>query len=1192
MCRRVCVAAVLAFVLAAGCEEPGARWHFDKLSSRALVRAWVSKDAESARPISVAGDFGAWSLCRAWDLTANKEVPAQITGDTLVVAPPAPLQNGEERRYLVYFGGGPSAPGKSDIHIAESGRVDTPAYTAQLALDRGGVLSSLKLKNGAEILGGDGISWWIGRDPQIAQAKLKPKMVVAAQGPVFASARFTYPGILAKTNFMTTEYRFFRRFIEVRHHYACKEPVKLLWFKLPITLRATGNEPGLHSCSSYTNAKCLTEGKQGKWVPDSVWHDVSYLGSRPFGIGVIAEKNRGNLYFMDSVKPREHEWIYAEPFGWNKPVNITEDIDLCLAYVPHRAGRDGWRTTAAFLPGRLTAEISAFQRKGGPPIDTDKDGLSDTRELALGTNLHHVDTDYDGLPDARDPKPLQADVTEPPPTPSLASVPTDRKQSVAKVERVGGVPTIVINGEAFGPMTFTSCAMSNQQMARVVDRGFQLNFLMVGGVGWPGRQEDIFEKLDRRIENFLAAAPKAYLVLRCYVCAPPGFVKDHPEECITFNDGSIRHFTKWYWVKRYPPEERGYPSFASKVWREGTVQALRRYVTHIRRSRYADRVVGYFICGGGTEEWYYWGDYDHNKYCVDFSKPMLHAFRRLLQRKYDGDVRKLRAAWADDTADFATARPPLMGARRNTDFGYFWDPAKSKRVQDYYECHNRVMEESVLLFSRAVKAASGGQALVGMFHGYLLNHWLLEGGQATLKDVLRSPDNDFWSGPPQYDRRGHGEHGCIRFLNASLKKHGKLWIDESDIRTSFVKPDPNNPALYGRPPDLPESIACLKREFGHVLCEGANGWWFPMGRNWYDHPAILDLFEQMQLVGRSARAFDRRADTDIAVVVDLDSLFVTPPWPVSNSLLGAFRVQELCRIGAPCDFYEMDDILEPDAKRYKMYIFLNAFSLTATERERIKERLARNGATLVWMWAPGLFHPGKQPQMSLAHCENLTGIPLDCELGADLSLRMKLTPEGAAYAAGFPPGRVFGDFERPKWVQGKAPGSFVRTSPGPRKWRQRFFAHAKGGEIVSRFVEGGKPSCVLRRMTDHTDIWIGSVMAPADLLRAFAKRAGCRLYCDGDEIIYASKSFLCIHTAASGQRTFHLRRPSDVVEVFTGKVMVRNGTRFTDNIPACRTRLYFLGSADAWQREMGRSKDWLKTLQDDLSRLRKAGENP
>ena len=131
-------------------------------------------------------------------------------------------------------------------------------------------------------------------------------------------------------------------------------------------------------------------------------------------------------------------------------------------------------------------------------------------------------------------------------------------------------------------------------------------------------------------------------------------------------------------------------------------------------------------------------------------------------------------------------------------------------------------------------------------------------------------------------------------------------------------------------------------------------------------------------------------------------------------------------------------------------------------------------------------------------------------------------------------------------------------------------------------------ACALRRGPDHTTIWIGSVMAPADLLRAFAKRAGCRLYCDGDEIIYASRSFLCIHTRGAGKRTFNLRRPADVVEVFSGKTMARSATSFADDIPAYRTRLYFLGDAAAWRKEMANSSEWLTAFRGELRQLREA----
>jgi hypothetical protein len=101
-----------------------------------------------------------------------------------------------------------------------------------------------------------------------------------------------------------------------------------------------------------------------------------------------------------------------------------------------------------------------------------------------------------------------------------------------------------------------------------------------------------------------------------------------------------------------------------------------------------------------------------------------------------------------------------------------------------------------------------------------------------------------------------------------------------------------------------------------------------------------------------------------------------------------------------------------------------------------------------------------------------------------------------------------------------------------------------------------------------------------------ARRAGCHLYCDADEIIYANHSFLAIHTAGAGTRTFHLRRPSDVIEVFSGDVLARGATRFNDTIGAYRTRLYYLGPEAKWRAECRRADVFFRGFLGELQRLR------
>jgi hypothetical protein len=1143
-----------------------------------LVRVWAA-DARTplGRParIRCAGLVGAG--LRAWDLDTQREVAAQRAGEDVLIDFGRPIDAACPARCLLYTC--PQVERAASLaRLDAQDRVETARYVARFDRAAGAIVKSLQLKHNGQTVEtlGDGITWWIGRKPQLNPAGFgRLPIEETAVGPVFLGLRVVYPKLLADENRLVADYRFFRDFVEVDFTYHAVRPVELKWLKIPVCLAAAGNRPGLATSSRAPERPMLTAGKANLWTPDPAWHDVSYLGPQGFGLGVIARHASGGLYYMDSVRADEREWIYAEPYSWRDAVRIESDFTVQLTVVPHASGTGRAADTVAKCEAKAGFSASAVQRQGGPAIDTDGDGLPDLGELVAGTNPNCADTDGDGLQDGRDPEPLRG----PPPArhlelPRFQAAPTSQPQTIAQVKPVGGVPTIVLDGKPFGPMTYTRCAATWEQLAEIGRRGFPVHFEMVGGVGWPGNQAETFRRLDEHLGKFLKQVPDARIVLRLYVCNPPGFVRNYPDEVLRFNDGTHGHYTKWYAMTQLPLAERGYPSFASDVWRRGIAEALHGYVTHVRRAAYARHVIGYFVCGGGTEEWYYWGDYDHSLYCCDFSPPMLRAFREHLRRKYGGDVARLRAAWHDATADFGSALPPDPALRRFGATGSFWDDGVLNRMRDYYYVHNKVMEDSLLIFARAVKQACRGEQLVGMFHGYLQNHWLLEGGQATLRELLASPDVDFWSGPPQYDRRGQGEHGCIRFPVASLKSHGKLWISESDIRTCYSEHTASNPSLYGRTPDLDESLGTLQREYAHQLCEGGNGWWFQMGRAWYHHEPILKLFEQMQRVGRAAVQFPRASATDIAAVVDLDSLFLGPPWPASAPLIDAFKVQESCRIGAPVDHYELNDILAPGAKPYKLYLMLNCFSLSDARRRAIDERLRQRGAVLVWMYAPGLFNPDHSPERSPAHTQQLLGFRLQSHVGPPAAPTMKLTADGAAWFAGFDRQRVFGCFERPRWEGDRTTGEFHRAPANPTTLGERFAADASpaalgGAKVLARFTEGQRPSVVVRESARGTDLWIGSVMAPADLLRSIARRAGCHLYCDADEIIYANQSFLAIHTGAAGTRQFRLRRPADVVEVFSGQTLGTNVTQFRDTIPAFRTRLYFLGSADEWRKKKG-----------------------
>ncbi len=485
-----------------------ARWHFPEASQRAIVRVWLDgADAPVDGPIKVAFPHGAAielpASYRAWDLQADAEVAAQAVGGELLLAARGAIVPGKLRVFLVYrtpiaastaMAGhevpplsAPLPQSPAAAPATDDGRVETASYIAQIDCRHGGVIRSLKWKGGTQNVEtlGDGIRWWIGHKPQITPESYGPVPAeTIAVGPVFTALRVRYPRVLAAENSVIVDYRFFRDFLEFDFRYVVKTPIRMVWLKIPVSLRATGATPGLASNSRTHDEAMITTGEKSRWILDESWHDVAYFGDHPFGLGVIAREARGGLYYMDSAKPHEHEWIYAEPLGWRDPVSVDHDLTVQLAIVPHAPARGSYCHTLAKLGGPVRTAFSKWQCQGDPPIDSDGDGLPDLIEIRRGTNPDAPDTDMDGIPDGIDSDPLRG---PPPPAvlhlPHFTAQPTSRHQTIAEVRPVLGVPTLVIDGKPYGPMTYTRGSGSAPQSGEIADHRFPVHFEMVGSIG-------------------------------------------------------------------------------------------------------------------------------------------------------------------------------------------------------------------------------------------------------------------------------------------------------------------------------------------------------------------------------------------------------------------------------------------------------------------------------------------------------------------------------------------------------------------------------------------------------------------------------------------------------------------------------------------------------------------------------------
>jgi len=715
----------------------------------------------------------------------------------------------------------------------------------------------------------------------------------------------------------------------------------------------------------------------------------------------------------------------------------------------------------------------------------------------------------------------------------------------AEVKPWRGAPTLFVHGKPMGPMAFRGGGEADL-MRKIHGTGIRLYL-----VWW--RMQPLrygFKGLDNVIAGLLRSAPDARFIVLVRFAVDGEFADAHPEGTVRFNDGSRDHFVSPA-AKLRPAGVPRY-SFASEAWRAKAARSLHALISHVRQSRYDDRIVGYFIGAGHCGEWIWWCDFNHGRYDLDYSQTMQQAFRQFLRRKYGGSAKALRTAWGDDTISFDTATVPSLEQRHRFSIGDFYDPAKDVAVRDYAECHSAVVTDSILRLAKVAKEADGRRSVVGLFYGSLqcINYqW---GGQADFMRVFDSPDVDFLASPFPYENRGIGDHAPFRALLGSLRLRNKLWFAEADDRTCFSEPFQR---CYGAPDNLADSVEMLWRDFAHIAAANVQGWWTCFGPKWYDHADILAGFKRMQEISRTGLGRDRTSNSEIAVLIDRESL-LTCDSKLSFLCVDRSRIHEWGRLGAMPDYFELSDLDRPELQRYKLYILPNAFSLSTGERQAIDRHLKRDGKVLVWLHAAGVIDPDATPAWSPEHCAKVVGMQLDCQrerLSADMAM---VRTEHHAFA-GLAAGMQFGSFTR-AITSGPGITPYKPRQPKPVSLHPRFHVTDDRALVLARYVRGGQVGSAMRRFPDWTSVFVGSPAVPALLLRRLAQLAGVHLYLDTDDVVYHNASLLVVHTASAGVRDVRLPRPCDVIDARTGDRVAEGENRFRVHMPRRKTFVFDL----------------------------------
>ncbi len=671
------------------------------------------------------------------------------------------------------------------------------------------------------------------------------------------------------------------------------------------------------------------------------------------------------------------------------------------------------------------------------------------------------------------------------------------------VRRLGGDPTIHVEGKPLAGMTFL--VGDGRHLARhkeFAEAGIHVysDWFGTSGAGDLGhRTEDEYDYsgFDAYFVALLDADPEAWFLPHLYVTPPAWWQAQNPQELCVYSDGT-----------------RGPQSFGSEKWRTEMGDDLRRLLVHLQSSVYADRILGYILCSGHSAEWQEWGIWN-NKW-ADYSEPSRRAFRAWLRTHYGTDA-ALQAAWRDPAASLDGAELPALDARTTATAGVLRDPTREQHVIDFYQYLSETMAASILHFARIVKDATGGRSLAGAYYGYLTQHGIHQQDSAhlALARVLESPDIDFLMSPPVYTGREIGGTSTFMTASASVKLHGKLWINESDIRTHLTDPG----AGYGRVQDLAESRAVLWREFGEMLARRTAISWFDMAGGWFSDRTLLADLAAMRALADRAMEVRQPFQADMAVFISAESAYRMRPADVWTPAV-LEQVVSLPRVGVPADLYLLSDLNRPDLPEYKVYVFLNACYVDAATRCSVDEKVKRRGATSVWIFAPGAV---TDEGLSAASMKAVTGINLVAAFDQTAPLQIQ--------------------------IPGADPIGWNAVN-GPVFW-----ADDASAETLGTLLHNGQPGLVRRQADGWTSIYYATVGMPPALLRQIARAAGAHVYLETDDALDTDGQFACVHARTAGDKTLHLPRPAKIVDVMANQILSRQAATVTLTMQAGETAL-------------------------------------
>jgi hypothetical protein len=414
--------------------------------------------------------------------------------------------------------------------------------------------------------------------------------------------------------------------------------------------------------------------------------------------------------------------------------------------------------------------------------------------------------------------------------------------------------------------------------------------------------------------------------------------------------------------------------------------------------------------------------------------------------------------------------------------------------------------------------------------------------------LLNSSAVDLIASPHSYDNRGYGGYHSPQAMADSARRANKMHFDEVDCKTVWTpkvrwKDNISEPATVG------DTIEMMKKDAAYQIASASGMWWCDlMNQGWYDAEECIEPIQKMRAMARKMLEVGCSNFGQVALVVsERSQMFQAPKDGLIDASREIFRNWFLSRMGAPFEQLLVSDLARPGIPHYKLYVMSDVYYLSAEERELIKRVVQGDGATVLWVYAPGFL---EDRSASLENMEAITGIRFGKQAIKD-ELNVRLSNFDHPITAGLPAGMRYGTgvdrerYNRPPRIQ-YLPDT--RVTPA-------FYADDSQAILLGLAESTGKPGLVVKNMGSWHSIYSAAPVLSWELMRNIARWAGVHLYNEMGDMVWGNDRFLAIYSQSEGIHPIYFPRTVNVQDAYQEVILGNQVKQLNLQMKRWETRL-------------------------------------